>query len=378
MSQNIDKQIFRNPNVYTQDRGLTKKDQDTPTTVDEVDSSWLKASLVEGQKSGTIIDASTYQSFVPYQTEYESKKINNWGITKQSNKQTPWKDNTEDSWDDAVNFPADFRGIFDIEGWYSKQLTTARELYQWKTDIFGNQYGLYKDLGTPKYPVLYYEKQHSFGDLWLCTSTGQTIEGSVALSAIINNHLIDTNNSGPAVHDLTSSNITDFDIFYDTIVIVTPSSVTIDKILFNYDTGLISSFPDYTHTINLSADHQGKYANSWFFEEDKKVLFCSVVKDDPTIYPLIYELDIELDTFALQFPLPTSDLSKLHALDQLNFTSFDYPSFSFNYLTGRYNISLLATNTNGDSLVVINLNKRLNQFVVDQIVVYSPVDLSNA
>ena len=373
----IDKQTFRNPNVYIEDRGLSKKDQDTPTTVKEVDSSWLKASLIEGRRSGTIVDASTFQSFAPYQTEYESKKRNNWGITKQTDKENPWVDYTEDTWYDSVNYPADFRGIQDIEGWYAGRLETTKELYQWKTDVFGNQYGLYKNLGTPTFPLSLYTKKHAPGDLWICTSAGKVQLGQIALSAIFNNHTIQPRDAS-AFTNLTAGNIIDFDIFYDTLMLVTPVAVTLDKILFDYTTGQISSFPDYTHTIDLSADKMGKFGDAWFFEENKKVIITSMVQSDPVILPYIYELDIEQDSFSLQFPLPTSDLSKLHAIDQLNFTSFDYPTFSYNPMTGNYNISVMATNINGESLVVINLNKRLNQFKIDEIIIYAPVDLSTA
>jgi hypothetical protein len=161
-------------------------------------------------------------------------------------------------------------------------------------------------------------------------------------------------------------------------MLVTPVAVTLDKILFDYNTGEISSFPDYTHTIDLSANQSGKFGDAWFFEENKKVILTCMVQSNPTILPYIYELDLDRDSFSLQFPLPTSDLSKLHALDQLNFTGFDYPTFSYNHITGNYNISCMATNINGDSLVVINLNKRLNQFCIDEIIIYAPVNLATA
>src|SRR4051794_30843563 len=110
---------FRNPRLYTTDRGLTKKDQEAPVEQVSVDSSWMKAGPNENKKAGMAIEADTYQKFIPYQAKFESTKSNTWGFVRQGSREHPWVDYTENTWADPLNFPPNFKGDYDIQKWYS-------------------------------------------------------------------------------------------------------------------------------------------------------------------------------------------------------------------------------------------------------------------
>lgn len=374
----IDKKLFRDPSTYSDDRGLSNSDLKAPVKVTKTDASWMKASITENERSGLIIDAANHQSFVPYQTQFETKQVNTYGFVKQSDMQTPWANDSADQWRDTVNFPPDFRGIFDIKGWYSQKFDTNKELYQWKTDIFRNQYGLYKDFGTPGTFKTLYVKKHLTGEFWVCNSTGHIISAVTALSALFNNHLVADHQL--AYSNLTSNNIEDIDVFYDVMMVVTPTEVVLDKILFDYETGAISSLPQYTHMIDLSADLGGKFADIWFFEDIKKVVFCNVViTPQGFLLPYIHELDLETDQFNFSFPLPTSNLTTLQYLSTYPVVSMDYPIFTYNELTKQYVVMLNAEVPKEDeelgtetAIITIALTDKEGVFEIGQVWSYLP------
>ncbi len=418
----MNEKIIQNPNAYTKNRGLTKRATDNPLKVIDSDTSWARATPNEGHKKGTLINASVYQEFVPYQAKFETTKTNFSGLIKQTDKQHPWVINTEATWDEVINYPPSFKNDFNIDGWYADRINTQKELYEWKTDIFGNQYGLYKEFGTNLNPVSQYTKMHSFGDLWVNNTLNITSPATKLLSGIYVNH------GSTVFAQLTSNQIVDMDVFYDTLMLVTPTYIVLDKIIMNYTTAEISSIADFSHTISLSG---GKFSNIWFFEETKKVVFCFVLLTNRIPIPYLYELDLEENSLTKRFPLSNSNLTDLLSLSAYSLSGIDYPVFSYNNITKTYNIILYVngdlnnirdlgpfdwhwsavkssgfnpitwrqlkrTPTSfparwfeatcemvfdldlGDSLLLINVKDKLNSFELGEVVLIEPVDLSNA
>jgi hypothetical protein len=110
--------IFQDPTLYTTDRGLTHTDQVVPVRTENFDARWVKSGPTEGLKNGSIENAVNYQSFIPYQTEYESDKKNNAGLRRQGDQYDPWTGPKDNTWADPVNYPANFRKEYNISGWY--------------------------------------------------------------------------------------------------------------------------------------------------------------------------------------------------------------------------------------------------------------------
>lgn len=315
---------FRDPTLYTTDRGLTKKDQDTPIKVLSADASWMKASIIEGAKSGTITVADTFQKFVPYQARFESTKNNNSGLITQSTKSHPWVENTPYTWGAAVQFPPTFKGDLDIEKWYSSRLHTTKEIYQWKTDIFGNQYGLYKSFNNN-----IFERQTIAGDFWVTTSSATAPASSALEEMFINYSTVST-----TIHDeLLSNQILDIDVFYDTLMYVTPTHIILDKIIMDYDSGKLSSNADEIKIISLSGS---QYAGTWFFEKEKKVMLSTIALSGNRIIPTIYEYDINNVT------LIQKDISG-SVSRPLFISQIDTPQFLYNSDSLTYSISFTST-----------------------------------
>jgi len=419
--------IIQNPKSYTKDRGLTKHTTDAPLKVIKADASWNRATANEGQKSGILVGASTYQKFAPYQTKFESNKINNSGIIKQSDRQHPWVLNTEAQWADVIKYPPSFKEDLDIEGWYEDQIETQKELYEWKTDIFGNQYGLYKDFSTPALPISLYNKVHTFGELWVSNAVNKISPATEALSGIYINY----RSVYPTIYSqLINNQIKDIDIFYDTLMIVTPTHITLDKILMDYNTANISSIADNSHVLTLSG---GKFADTWFFEDSKRVIFCYVRLENEIPIPYLYELDLQKNNFIKRFPLD-SNLNDLLSLSSYNISAIDYPVFTYNSDRKVYDIALYVkggigrrdfsnidwrwtalectpvsganpktwkelkrTPNNvparwfeaacenisppadlGDSILFINISNMANLYEIENVLLLQPIDISNA
>ena len=127
-------------------RGLTKKDQISPVEIQNINNTWLMNSYGSGNLAGVISDSVDNQKLVPYQTNYEIYNENNLGVSLQSDDFQFWNpDNL--TWTDEVNYPLTLRKEVMINSYnqrVSALLTDSGDMNAWRTDVFGNNYGLFK------------------------------------------------------------------------------------------------------------------------------------------------------------------------------------------------------------------------------------------
>lgn len=152
-------------------RGLTKKDQISPTKITAIDNRWIYEPYGRGDRSGVIFNPKVNQKFTPYQTSYEVENENKFGLSRQSDKFQFWKitvnpDGTKQlTWDDQ-DLKLNYRNEL-LTDYYEKKkdklLVNKGELVQWRTDIFGFDYGLYKQVTPDTIEDL---------DVWFKSDTG--------------------------------------------------------------------------------------------------------------------------------------------------------------------------------------------------------------
>jgi hypothetical protein len=127
-------------------RGLTKKDQISPVEIQNINNTWFMNSYGSGNLAGVISDSVDNQKLVPYQTNYEIYNENNLGVSLQSDDFQFWNpDNL--TWTDEVNYPLTLRKEVMINSYnqrVSALLTDSGDMNSWRTDVFGNNYGLFK------------------------------------------------------------------------------------------------------------------------------------------------------------------------------------------------------------------------------------------
>jgi hypothetical protein len=130
-------------------RGLTKKDQLTPTKVNKIDSSWMYEPYGSGDKTGIITESLKTQKFTPYQTSYEIELENKHGVIRQTDNFEFFTKELPSIWNNEKEYPLTFRKEITLEQYDKRKkrlLTNIGELYEWRTDIFGNNYGLFKQV----------------------------------------------------------------------------------------------------------------------------------------------------------------------------------------------------------------------------------------
>jgi hypothetical protein len=140
--------VFLDTEKYgNRNRGLTKKDQKMPTKLLEINNNWIVEPYSSGEKAGIITGTLENQKFIPYQSSYETDGFNHYGLVRQGDSDQFW-DFTKDeiSWNEKnikTNFSKDIEDGTYQERVY-KLLTNKGTMVQWRSDVFGNDYGLFK------------------------------------------------------------------------------------------------------------------------------------------------------------------------------------------------------------------------------------------
>ena len=145
--------LFLDTNKYgPRNRGLTKKDQISPVVIKNIDNRWMMESYSSSSAAGTIVDTLNNQKFTPYQSKYEITKQNNLGLSRQTDEFQFWNPKVFGEWISSINYPKTFRGEplkSSVDARKVNLLVNKGILTEWKGDIFGNDYGLYKSDKAP-------------------------------------------------------------------------------------------------------------------------------------------------------------------------------------------------------------------------------------
>lgn len=114
ISQKNTELLFISPHKYGfQNRGLTQNNQYAPVITLNVDSLWMLEPLHKNKKTGIYKDVLVNQKLIPYQSSYEILNQNSVGLSRQGT---------------------------------SSILVDQGDLINWRVDLFGNDYGLYKEI----------------------------------------------------------------------------------------------------------------------------------------------------------------------------------------------------------------------------------------
>jgi hypothetical protein len=141
---------FFNPSKYSnRNRGLTKKDQVAPTSIVDIDNRWMVDSFNAGERKGLHINTLENQKFTPYQSLYEIYGKNTSGISRQNDLLEFWTNSTPSVWNDEKNYPLTFRKELMAQTYDLRKkglMVNKGTMTQWRTDVFGNEFGLFKKL----------------------------------------------------------------------------------------------------------------------------------------------------------------------------------------------------------------------------------------
>ena len=256
---------FFDPNKYAnRNRGLTKKDQISPAVIKSVDNRWMVDSFNSGNRMGMHINTLENQKFTPYQSSYEVLGKSSHGVTRQDDPIEFWNNTLPAIWNDEKNYPLTFRKELMAQTYELRKtglLVDRGVMTNWRTDIFGNEYGIFKPIVLPPViplpptykitpntqtvsdngnVVFYITTTNIPTDTTLYWSTKQisgTINGSDFSDSVLNGNVTIINNKGlisrTLNQDLTTEGQEQFAINLRTVsssgtVVATSSTVTIN------------------------------------------------------------------------------------------------------------------------------------------------------
>lgn len=126
----------------------------TGIPVDHTESvTWLKAGIGTGRLKGDIIDSKSYQKFYNYSSIEEHRKIPSAGVSRTTDSVGFFDGDKADVWsmDDIYDLPA--ANVYDIDTRQETLLVSKGTLVSWRSDLYGNEYALYKNIAGERSPT---------------------------------------------------------------------------------------------------------------------------------------------------------------------------------------------------------------------------------
>lgn len=330
-----------------------------PYEVTYTNSEWMKST--SQCNSGQIKNSSTYQELVPYQTSFETLKNNSYGIQSQSDIKSPWVGKNKNVFISDSRYPSNIKGEYPENcgpnSWYNTQPDISGTLYNWRTDVYGNQYGLYKisacNIWTEKY---------NDGYLWIKDLIGNVSGPSQILEKVIETYKADTT----TYNNITGGNILDFEVFYDTMLLHLPNKIVFERLNMDFETGEIYSIADQSCEFDVTSS---EFAGTWLNEREKVVTFSYLSSG----YPIVRSINLDKSKYFLLFG-PQSDLTEW----DISLDSFDPPQFTYNSDFNTFNLTFMATSASQDVLVISNFSYNdVYSLKIDNVNVVEMPSLSN-
>jgi hypothetical protein len=345
--------VFPDPDQYGAGRGNTKTDQSSPYKHTD-DISPIKTGTGNGEQAGDITNASKIQKMWPYQSTEESLQLHSTGVSRSTDNIDFWTGDAKDVWSNSDIYPILAQQDLPVQSKLDDLLISDNTLYQWRTDIYGNEYGLYKALhpsrtttnqtagnyttaatqstdttlasglssllnkqnvnyfdfqasahtteysSTPS-PVsnetTAYDKHDQYGN-WYVRNSMSTVIGPVssALSGVFVKYTQLTD-----VMSEINYKIKNFDIIKDVVIIETDNFLIFEKIKYNAETEVYTSDIGQRLYISLSGSNRAleNFSNIWY-NDVEDVIYVATLLVHPylsgsnykAIYPRVYEYDI--------------------------------------------------------------------------------------
>jgi hypothetical protein len=149
LQANKDEFLFLSPEKYgNRNRGLTKTDQPSPVKIKDINNTWFIESFSSGNMAGTVTNLVNNQKFIPYQTNYEINQKNQIGLNTQNEDYKFWQFSYYDPYLNNTNrYDFTIRNELILDNYFKEidsLLTDIGIQSAWKTDIYGNNFGLFK------------------------------------------------------------------------------------------------------------------------------------------------------------------------------------------------------------------------------------------
>jgi len=391
------------PSIYNKGRGLTLNDQSDGLVIHLVDTDWMKATNSGQVFNGNLAFTDTIQKFIPYHSHYESTHDDSSGVVNARDDFEFWTGTQKQTWNVTNSATQlDSKNYFNLAGRIqSLILTPDQELYSWNTDIFGNQYALYKPIITP---TCLYASASSIGTLYV-----RTVDGTINVAPITLKQIYDKYIGNTIYNQLTANNIVNFEVFFDTFVIQLSSTVLYEKISYNYESyqierALQNFLPlAYTPISNIEGNqtlsngiftnalknaYNGVlgtsavtyYGGNWYDATDKTITICTLLSStlsanslstlgagvSSLVVPVLYTLDLNNPRSKVRiYPNESTSYSEyiypLKGNSGIGITYMEEPVFTYNEDTNLYITTFISFSGDDNNIAKYGpANQQLN------------------
>lgn len=359
--------LFPDPAVYGIGSGNSKTNYQRVIKHTDIISD-IKSSKANTQQYGDISNTSGIQSFYPYQSSEETLRQHTSGISRSYDSVDFWTGSEGDIWKNSDVYPISNTSDLPIDSKQDDLLISSNVIHTWKTDIYGNEFALFKDTHPRKltlqqlsgelvnsasqdidtstiehqnfkYPsTKYYNYQLSdftttFQNATSLIDTAENIANrhsqssdqfyfrnaysniiSPVSSALSSVYIKYTNTD---VLDEINTNIKSFDIIKDAIIIETDNYLVIEQYKFDLETNIFSSLLSkriFVSCLNKNNSLE-KTSNIWYDERNSNIYIAQTTlhshlsaSNYKIIYPKIYRYNLNdnnlYDVFSLNTILP--------------------------------------------------------------------------
>lgn len=327
--------------------------KDYPLTY-QIDVSWNKQKRQDAFKFGDVISEPLFYHFYPYESYSTTIIEDNTGLSSPYDDLTFWGGERDSFWTNSDVWP----GLKELEKLpiderLKSLLIDEGIMVKWFTDVFGNEYGLYK-----KQTDSIYEKRTAKGTIYI-----KTTDNKINRFVDVYNTVFSKLPAFVANEILEPINLLVLD---NTILIETQNYVIIDIVKYDFETSsFISSFYPGFYRKKYSINHYLEKFIGYTYRPDNNSLYLCFTTLNPalsvsnykSILPLIFKVDIGLKRVFTVYPGP--DSTAVYSLSTntteppfLDIRYVESGHFSFKEKMGIYNLSYLAYNLNNIPFLV--------------------------
>lgn len=335
--------------------------KDSPV-VYKVNVNWNRIGPEGGFSFGNVISDSHYQRFYPYESYSQDVASSPLGLSLQKDNIDFWTGDKSNIWTEKELWPGlDEVDRLPLQTRIESLLLDKGTLTDWYTDLYGNQFGLYKNIDSST--SLYDKKKVMPGTLY--------VKNTVTNLVSTFNHFFNRvffKYPENIFKELTEEPFISFYLIKNIFVIETKTHVVIDSYECDLETGKFINtllpgiyIPKYEINQNLE-----KFLNSYYVESKNKLYLCFLkllpslsATNYKSLIPTIYELDIDNLNFVQKYPGLKLEAS-YYSLSSKDFKEF--PEIDLRYIEGGkflfkerfdlFNLTYYAFNLNNIPYIV--------------------------
>jgi hypothetical protein len=144
--------IFPDPSKYGNVSGLTKEEFNSPLIYNELNY-FNKIDFSNQYRFGDSETNSYFQTFRGYQSREQTLDASVAGLARYTDPQEFFKGDVKSLWANNDVFPLLPQNVFPLDSRIEKLYSLNKTAVQYKNDVYGNEYTMYKDIHPPKVPA---------------------------------------------------------------------------------------------------------------------------------------------------------------------------------------------------------------------------------